>query len=222
MRTSRAIHRSNFTCASKYERSNFGQFKSWTSASNDPEVMSRVLKGNNAVSLTLQYKPSGFRVPRAAKFRKWRDLVLVPSKYIVLPCDVCGCDFMVRKYSENIRACRRHRRGIVNTNARFTQSRIADRTRTPRAAMPRSPNLSDTGYRDFFDSRRGFVKSLTKTTLKSPMLVTPRNQVVSRLLGKPFLTVSSERYKVLFFFRATFEGRNARGIAVFLSFVSRS
>lgn len=28
--------------------------------------------------------------------------MLVPSKYIVLPRDVCGCDFMTRKYSENI------------------------------------------------------------------------------------------------------------------------
>lgn len=54
------------------------------------------------------------------------------------------------------------------------------------------------------------------------MAVTPRNRVVSRLPGKPFLTVASERHKVLFFFRVTFEGRNARGITVLLSFVSRS
>lgn len=77
--------------------------------------------------------------------------------------------------------------------------------------MPCSPNLSETGYRDFFDCRRGFVKSLTKTALKSSMPVTPRNR--SPFARKTFSDCRvAERYKVLFFFRVTFERRNARGI----------
>jgi len=70
------------------------------------------------------------------------------------------------KVQRKHRACRRHRRDIVNTDARFTQSRIANKTRTSCGAMLRSPNLSETGYRDFFNSRRRFVKSLTRTALK--------------------------------------------------------